>query len=78
MLKIKDNTSKRTFKGIQDINFWNNGIIYYLVYKYKWLNELVVMDEMVNNYNRLTNQKKSDISFIRQVRKLNKNGYFDV
>ena len=80
MLKIKDNTSKRSPKGLQDIKFWENDIILDLVnmYKYKWSNELVIIDEIVNNYNRLAKQNKSDIAFVRQVRKLNKEGYLDV
>lgn len=79
MLKIKDNTSKRSPKGLQDIKFWENKIILKLVnmYKYKWSNELVIIDEIVNNYNRLSKQSKSDMAFVRQVKKLNKEGYFD-
>lgn len=80
MLKIKDNTSKRNPKGLQDIKFWDNPIIIDLVnmYKYKWSNEIVIIDEIVNNYNRLAKQNKSDMAFVRQVRKLNKEGYFNV
>ena len=79
MLKIKDNTSKRSPKGLQDIKFWDNPIIIDLVnmYKYKWSNEIVIIDEIVNNYNRLAKQNKSDMAFVRQVRKLNKEGYFN-
>ena len=79
MLKIRDNTSKRSPKGLQDIKFWENSTILDLVniYKYKWSNELVIIDEIVNNYNRLAKQNKSDIAFVRQVRKLNREGYFD-
>lgn len=79
MLKIKDNTSKRSPKGLQDIKFWDNSIIIDLVnmYKYKWSNEIVIIDEIVNNYNRLAKQNKSDMAFVRQVRKLNKEGYFN-
>lgn len=79
MLKIKDNTSKRSPERLQDIKFWENKIILDLVnmYKYKWSNELVIIDEIVNNYNRLAKQNKSDIAFVRQVRKLNKEGYFN-
>ena len=79
MLKIKDNTSKRSPKGLQDIKFWDNSIILDLVnmYKFKWSNEIVIIDEIVNNYNRLAKQNKSDMAFVRQVRKLNKEGYFN-
>lgn len=79
MLKIKDNTSKRSPKGLQDINFWKNDIICTLVnmYKYKWTKEIAIIDEIVNNYNRLAKQNKSDMAFVRQVRKLNKEGYFN-
>lgn len=80
MLKIKDITSKRSFQGKQDINFWKNKIIFDLVnmYKFKWSNELLIIDEIVDNYNRLSEQNKSDMAFVRQVKKLNKEGYFDV
>ena len=80
MLKIKDITSKRSFQEKQDINFWKNKIIFDLVnmYKFKWSNELLIIDEIVDNYNRLSEQNKSDMAFVRQVKKLNKEGYFDV
>lgn len=80
MLKIKDCTSNRKPKSFTDIKLWENDIIIDLVnmYKYKWSNEIVVIDEMVNNYNRLTKQYKSDATFVKQVKKLNKEGYFDV
>ena len=80
MLKIKDITSKRNSKGLQDIKFWRNDIVRDLVnmYKFKWSNEVVIIDEIVNNYNRLAKQNKSDMAFVRQVRKLNREGYLDV
>lgn len=80
MLKIKDNTSKRKVAGRQDINFWDNQIIKKLVdmYKFKRINELIIIDEIVDNYNRKAKQCKSDMSFVKQVRKLNKEGYFDL
>lgn len=80
MLKIRDNTSKRNPNGLQDIKFWDNPIIIDLVnmYKHKWSNEIVIIDEIVNNYNRLAKQNKSDMAFVRQVKKLNKEGYFNV
>ena len=80
MLKVKDYTTKRVPRGLIDINLWKNDIIIDLVnmYKYKWSNEIVVIDEIVNNYNRLAKQYKSDATFVKQVKKLNKEGYFDV
>lgn len=80
MLKIRDLTSKRSPKGLQDIKFWDNSIILDLVnmYKYKWSNELVIIDEIVDNYNRLAEQNKSDIAFVKRVKKLNKEGLLDV
>lgn len=79
MLKIRDLTSKRKFDGRQDIQFWDNSVIKDLVnlYKFKWINHLDIIDEIVNHYNRKTKQCKSDITFVKQVRKLNKEGYFD-
>lgn len=79
MLKIKDLTTKRKFDGRQDINFWDNSVIKELInmYKFKWINQIDIIDEIVNNYNRKTGQHKSDIAFVKQVRKLNKEGYFN-
>ena len=79
MLKIINVTSNRKFEGRQDINFWDNQIIKKLVnmYKFKWINQLNVIDEIVDNYNRLAKQNKSDMAFVKQVNKLNKEGYFD-
>lgn len=79
MLKIINVTSNRKFEGRQDINFWDNQIIKELVnmYKFKWINQLNVIDEIVDNYNRLAKQNKSDMAFVKQVNKLNKEGYFD-
>jgi hypothetical protein len=79
MLKIRNLTSNRKFDGRQDINFWDNEIIRDLInlYKFKWLNQIDIIDELVDNYNRKTKQCKSDMAFIKQVKKLNKEGYFD-
>ena len=78
-LKIKNLTSNRKFDGRQDINFWNNEIVKDLInlYKFKWLNQIDIIDELVDNYNRKTKQCKSDMAFVKQVKKLNKEGYFD-
>ena len=78
MLKVKDYTTKRVPRGLIDINLWKNDIVIDLVNMYKRSNEIVVIDEMVNNYNRLAKQYKSDATFVKQVKKLNKEGYFDV
>lgn len=79
MLKIRNLTSNRKFDGRQDINFWDNEIIRDLInlYKFKWLNQIDIIDELVDIYNRKTKQCKSDMAFIKQVKKLNKEGYFD-
>ena len=79
MLKIKNLTSNRKFDGRQDINFWDNEIIRDLInlYKFKWLDQIDIIDELVDNYNRKTKQCKSDMAFVKQVKKLNKEGYFD-
>jgi len=79
-MKIIDHTTKRSRKDMQDIRFWEDNIILDLVnmYKYKWLDEIVIEDEIVDNYNRKANQNKSDMAFVRQVKKLNKEGFFDV
>ena len=79
MIKIKNLTSNRKFDGRQDINFWDNEIIRDLInlYKFKWLDQIDIIDELVDNYNRKTKQCKSDMAFVKQVKKLNKEGYFD-
>lgn len=80
MLKIKDNTSKQNL-SYQDCNFWDNHIIKDLIF---WLKidysneEIAITDDVVKQYNELSNQRKSNASFIRQVKKLNKEGYLDV
>ena len=79
MLKIRNLTSNRKFDGRQDINFWDNETIGDLInlYKFKWLNQIDIIDELVDNYNRKAKQCKSDMAFVKQVKKLNKEGYFD-
>ena len=79
MLKIRNLTSNRKFDGRQDIRFWDNEIIKKLVdmYKLKWINQIDIIDEIVDNYNRKTKQCKSDMAFVKQVKKLNKEGYLE-
>ena len=77
-MKIKDKTSKQKL-SYQDCNFWENHIIKDLIY---WLivdyseDEIVINDSVVERYNELANQRKSNASFVRQVKKLNKENYF--
>ena len=80
MLKIKDKTTKKKMPYI-DCTFWDDFIIQDIVY---WLiidcskDEIIITDDVVERYNILANQNKSSASFVRRVRKLNKEGYFKV
>ena len=77
-MKIIDKTSKQNL-SYQDCKFWENHIIKDLIY---WLiidyseDEIVINDYVVERYNELANQRKSNASFVRQVKKLNKENYF--
>lgn len=77
-MKIIDKTSKQNL-SYQDCKFWENHIIKDLIY---WLiidyseDGIVINDYVVERYNELANQRKSNASFVRQVKKLNKENYF--
>ena len=77
-MKIIDKTSKQNL-SYQDCKFWENHIIKDLIY---WLiidyseDGIVINDSVVERYNELANQRKSNASFVRQVKKLNKENYF--
>lgn len=80
MLKIKDNTSKQELSYI-NATFWNNQKIKEILINMKSIRNgiIYINDMIVNEYNKNTNQvlPKSNASFIKQVRKLNKENYFD-
>ena len=80
MLKIKDNTSKQELSYI-NATFWNNQKIKEILINMKSIRNgiIYINDIVVNEYNKNTNQflLKSNASFVRQVRKLNKENYFD-
>ena len=77
MLKIKDRTSRQNL-SVQDITFWNNEIIKGLFVEcIAYLGMIMINDLEVAMYNKLTKSNKSNASFVRQVKKLNKQGYFD-
>ena len=80
MLKIKDNTSKQEL-SYMNITLWNNQKIKEILINMKSIkNEIIyINDVVVNEYNKITNQilGKSNASFVKQVRKLNKENYFD-
>lgn len=77
-MKIIDKTSKQNL-SYQDCKFWENHIIKDLIY---WLiidyseDGIVINDYVVERYNELANQRKSNASFVRQVKKLNNENYF--
>lgn len=80
MLKIKDNTSKQELSYI-NATFWNNQKIKEILNNMKSIRNgiIYINDVIVNEYNKKTNQfvPKSNASFVKQVRKLNKENYFD-
>ena len=80
MLKVKDNTSKQKLSYI-NATFWNNQKIKEILINMKSIRNgnIYINDMIVNEYNKNTNQvlPKSNASFVKQVRKLNKENYFD-
>ena len=80
MLKIKDNTNKQKLSYI-NATFWNNQKIKKILINMKLIRNgiIYINDVIVNEYNKITNQTlpKSNASFVKQVRKLNKENYFD-
>lgn len=80
MLKIKDNTSKQELSYI-NATFWDNQKIKEILNNMKSIRNgiIYINDVIVDEYNKKTNQfiSKSNASFVKQVRKLNKENYFD-
>lgn len=80
MLKIKDNTSKQKL-SYMNATFWNNQKIKEILINMKSIRNgiIYINDVTVDEYNKKTNQffLKSNASFVKQVRKLNKENYFD-
>ena len=80
MLKIKDNTSKQELSYI-NATFWDNQKIKEILINMKSIRNgiIYINDVIVDEYNKITNQTlpKSNASFVKQVRKLNKENYFD-
>lgn len=81
MLKIKDNTSKQEL-SYMNATFWNNQKIKEILINMKSIRSgiIYINDVIVDEYNKKTNQffPKSNASFVRQIRKLNKENYFDI
>ena len=80
MLKIKDNTSKQKLNYI-NATFWNNQKIKEILINMKSIRNgiIYINDVVVDEYNKETKQfmPKSNASFVKQVKKLNKENYFD-
>lgn len=80
MMKIKDNTSKQELSYI-NATFWDNQKIKEILNNMKSIRNgiIYINDVIVDEYNKITNQTlpKSNASFVKQVRKLNKENYFD-
>lgn len=67
-MKIINNTSKQELL-IQDCKIWDDDIIKDLIKNY-CEKELIIDDYMVQKYNSLTKQNKSNASFVRRVKKI--------
>ncbi len=80
MLKIKDNTTKQKL-SVQNCGFWNDGKIRYILFSLNSIrnNIIYINDITVNAYNESENcvYPKSNANFVKRVRKLNKENYFD-
>lgn len=78
MLKIKDNTSPEKLT-IQDCSFWNPSILKGVLLYMKSIRNGVIYinDETVKLYNNEMKSMKSNASFVRYVRRLNKLSCFD-
>lgn len=80
MLKIKDSTSKQNLNYI-NATFWNNQKIKKILIDMKSIRNgiIYINDITVDEYNKIDKQllPKSNASFVRQIRKLNKENYFD-
>lgn len=80
MLKIIDNTSKQELSHM-NIDFWDDKVIKEILVDIKSIRNgtIYVNDITVNEYNERMNQllPKSNVSFVKRVRKLNKENYFD-
>lgn len=78
MLKIKDNTSKQKLT-IQDCSFWNPSILEGVLLHMKSIRNgiIYINDETVKLYNEEMKSMKSNASFVKYVRRLNKYSCFD-
>lgn len=77
MLVIKDKTTKQHL-SYMDIRFWNDKKIKEIVLLGVIDNTITITDNMIVAYNNIEKSNKSNASFVNRVRKLNKEGYFDV
>lgn len=79
MLKIKDNTSKQDLR-IMNCQFWNNELIKNVLKEMKSIRNgiIYINDLTVEQYNlHIKGFPKSNSSFVKQIRKLNKENYFN-
>lgn len=80
MLKIKDNTSKQDF-SVQNTGFWDNDLILSILLEMKSIRNgiIYINDITVKLYNERKGHfyLKSNASFVRQVRKMNRENKFD-
>lgn len=78
MLKIKDNTTKQKL-SVQDCQLWDDNLVKETLVQMKSIRNgtIYINDETVKLYNEKVKGMKSNASFVRYVRELKKNHYFD-
>lgn len=78
MLKIKDNTTKQKL-SIQDCQLWNVNLVKETLVQMKSIRNgtIYINDETVKLYNEKVKGMKSNASFVRYIRQLNKYSYLD-
>ena len=78
MLKIKDNTSKQKL-SVQDCQLWNIVKVKETLIQMKSVRNgtIYINDETVKLYNEKVKGMKSNASFVRYIKQLNKYSYLD-
>lgn len=80
MLKIKDNTSKQKL-SVSNCGFWNDGKIRWILWSLNSIRNgtIYINDVTVDTYNKSEKCMfpKSNANFVKRIKKLNKEKYFD-
>lgn len=78
MLKVKDHTSKQKL-SIQDCQLWNPDLVKETLIQMKSIRNgtIYINSVTVELYNKKVKGMKSNASFVRYIRQLNKYSYLD-